>query len=204
MMLTAPGGALVPPLPIETARLRLRAFRRGDVDAVFDYRRREDVCRFLFDEPMTHESCVEIIALRVGQIALFEEGDRIVLAVELRDSGELIGEVSLMWRSVEAQQGEIGYIFHPDHWGRGYATEASAALLELGFGFGMHRIFARCDARNGASVRVMTRLGMRLEAHFRGHQWVKGRWDDELIHAILAEEWPGARQSMERSLHNHS
>lgn len=193
MMLTAPGGALVPPLPIETARLRLRPFRRGDVDAVFDYRRREDVSRFLFDEPMTHESCVEIIALRVGQLALQEEGDRVVLAVELRDSSELIGEVSLMWRSVEAQQGEIGYIFHPDRWGKGYATEASAALLDLGFGFGLHRIFARCDARNEASVGVMARLGMRQEAHFRGHQLVKGRWDEELIYAILADEWFAAR-----------
>ncbi len=69
--------------------------------------------------------------------------------------------------------------------------EAATALL--GFGFrdvGLHRIYARCDARNVASARVMARLGMREEAHFREHMHVKGRWDEELICAILDRDWP--------------
>jgi hypothetical protein len=51
---------------------------------------------------------------------------------------------------------------------------------------------ARCDARNFASARLMERLGMRKEAHFRQHALVKGHWDEELIYAILADEWQGA------------
>jgi len=195
MMPTVPGGAaLVPHLPIATERLTLRPFRRGDVEAVFDYRRRDDVCRYLFDEPMSYQTCVETIALRVGQLALQEEGDRIVLALEHSGAGVLVGEVSLLWRSVADQQGEIGYVLHPDHWGHGYATEASTALMNLGFDFGLHRIFARCDVRNLASVRVMERLGMRREAHFRGHQRTKGHWDEELIYAILRPDWRPSRE----------
>jgi len=181
--------AFQPDYPIETERLRLRPFTRGDVDAVHAYRRREDVARFLFDQPMSRESCAEAVQARVGQTGFESEGDRIVLAVERRDL-VMIGEVSLILRSVDARQAELGYILHPDFHGVGYATEAARAVLGIGFdGAWMHRIFARCDARNTASARVMERLGMRREAHFRDHMRVKGAWQEELIYALLEGEW---------------
>jgi RimJ/RimL family protein N-acetyltransferase len=180
----------MPAYPIETERLRLRPFTRGDVDAVYAYRSREDVCAFLFDEPMSREACAEAVQARVGQVAFTAEGDKIVLAVERRDAVGVVGEVSLIWRSVENRQGELGYIFHPDVHGQGIASEASRALLRFGFEMaGLHRIYARCDARNAASAKVMARLGMRQEAHFRGHAMVKGQWDEELICAVLEDDW---------------
>jgi RimJ/RimL family protein N-acetyltransferase len=188
--------AFVPDYPIETARLRLRPFTRGDVDAVFAYRQREDVARYLFDEPMSRESCAEAVQARVGQIGYEREGDKIFLAVERIVDLAMMGEVSLILRSLEARQAELGYIFHPDFHGCGYATEAGRALLALGFGgAGMHRIYARCDARNTASAKVMERLGMRREAHFREHVMVKGAWDEELIYAMLEDEWRARRDS---------
>jgi RimJ/RimL family protein N-acetyltransferase len=184
----------VPRYPIVTARLTLRPFNRGDVDAVYSYRSRADVSEFLFDEPMSHEECAEAVRARTGQIAFAGEGDKILLAVERNDDNRLIGEVSLIWRSVADQQAEIGYILHPDAQGQGYATEAATALLAFGFGqVGLHRIYARCDARNLGSAGVMKRLGMREEAHFKEHAHFKGRWDEELICAILDREWPAAR-----------
>lgn len=186
--------AYQPDYPIETERLRLRPFTRGDVDAVFAYRQREDVARHLFDGPMTHESVVEAVAMRVCQDALRENGDKLFLAVELKSEHMVIGELSLILRDRSARQGEIGYIFHPDHHGCGYATEAAGVLLELGFaGAALHRIYARCAAANLASWRVMERLGMRREAHFRDHAFSKGAWDEELIYAILEHEWRDRR-----------
>lgn len=179
-----------PVYPIETARLLLRPFNRGDVDAVYSYRSRPDVAQFLFDRPMNHEECEEAVRARAGQIAFTGEGDKILLAVERRDDDRLVGEVSLIWRSVAEQQAEVGYILHPDVHRQGFATEAALALLAFGFGdVGCHRIYARCDARNLASARVMQRLGMTEEAHFREHTHVKGQWDEELIYAILDREW---------------
>jgi RimJ/RimL family protein N-acetyltransferase len=179
-----------PVFPIDTERLRLRPFARGDVDAVFDYRRRDDVARYLSDGSMTHESVVEVLDRRIGQDALRVEGDKIALAVELRHTHAVIGEASLILRSEPWRQGEIGYILHPDHHGHGYATEAGRMLLEMGFaGAGLHRIYARCATANAASWRVMERLGMRREAHFRGHAFARGVWEDELIYAILEDEW---------------
>ena len=70
------------------------------------------------------------------------------------------------------------------------AVHAARAMLAFAFGAaGMHRVYARCDARNTSSAGVMRRLGMRQEAHFREHAQFKGRWDEELIYAILEQDW---------------
>lgn len=186
-----------PTLPILTRRLCLRAFTPADVDAVFDYRRREDVTQYLTDPPMNRQRCAGIVAARMGQLDLGGEGDKIFLAVERRSDQAMLGEVTLILRDREARQGEIGYILHPRHQGQGYATEAAGVLLEMAFeGAGLHRIYARCDARNAASYGVMERLGMRREAHFREHRLTKGAWDEEVIYALLEDEW---REEMNRT-----
>jgi RimJ/RimL family protein N-acetyltransferase len=182
-----------PDYPILTPRLLLRPFNRADVDAVFAYRSLPEVAEYLFDQPMSHEECAEAVRTRTGQIAFAQEGDKILLAVAEQDGGRVVGEVSLIWRSVADLQAEVGYILHPAAWGRGYATEAARAMLAFAFdNAGMHRVYARCDARNVASAGVMRRLGMREEAHFREHAQFKGRWDEQLIYAILEQEWAAA------------
>ena len=81
-------------------------------------------------------------------------------------------------------------MFHPEHHGRGYATEATAELLRLGFEeLGLHRMYGRLDARNSASARVLEKLGMRHEAQLVENEWVKGEWTDEAIYAMLDREW---------------
>ncbi len=181
---------LCPDYPLITGRLRLRPFTRGDVDAVFAYRSREDVARYLFDPPLSREECALAIQQRSTQFQLEQDGDRIILAVETLDEAILVGEVSLILRSLEARQGELGWIFHPDHQGQGYASEAMSCLIELAFGEGdLHRLYARCDAANTPSWRLMERLGMRREAHFREHGLFKGRWDEEFYYALLQREW---------------
>lgn len=186
--------ALYPDYPIRSPRLLLRPFTRGDVDGVFAYRRLEDVARYLFDVPLSREECALAVQQRIGQVALDADGDKIILAVELVETGTLIGEVSLIQRSVDARQGEVGWIFDPQHHGHGYAFEAANAMLDLAFGPGdIHRVCARCDVRNTSSWRLMERLGMRREAHFREHAIFKSRWDEEFIYAILWQEWQALR-----------
>ena len=76
----------------------------------------------------------------------------------------------------------------------GYASEAATALLEVAFGpLGLHRVFGRTDARNVASAALMRRLGMRQEAHLRENEIFKGAWGDELVFAVLEDEWNARR-----------
>lgn len=186
---------LYPEYPLRTERLIMRPFERGDVEAVFDYRKRDDVARYLFDQALSKDECALAIQQRIAQTKIQEEGDRVVVAVALAETGLLIGEMSLILRSASGRQGEIGWIFSPDYQGRGFATEAASCILDLAFGRAdMHRVIARCDARNTGSYRLMERLGMRREAHFKEHAIFKGQWDEEFVYAVLAREWRERRQ----------
>jgi len=181
---------LKPDYPIATERLLLRPFRAEDLDDLHAIQSREDVCRYLYWPPRTRDEVADVLDKRMTMSALTGDGDILVLAVELRDGGTVIGDVNLAWHSVENSQGEFGFVFHPDHHGRGYAGEAAVEMLRLGFeGLDLHRIIGRADGRNTASARLMEKLGLRREAHFVQNEWVKGEWTDEVVYAMLATEW---------------
>lgn len=181
---------LRPDYPIITPRLILRPCHLDDLDAVYAYQSRPEVSRYLYWDVRSRDEVADVVAQRVSSPTLEREGDILVLAVVIREAGTLIGDVNLSWLSREHRSGEFGFVFNPDHHGHGYAAEAAVEMLRLGFdGLGLHRIIGRCDGRNAASAKLMEKLGMRREAHFVRNEIVKGEWTDELVYAMLAEEW---------------
>ncbi len=188
---------------METARLVLRPFAPGDVDALHAIHGDAENARWLYREARSPEETRELLALKIAGSALRAEGEWLSAAVALRDSGELVGDVSLLWASEAHRQGEIGFMFHRTHHGRGYATEAARPVLDFAFaGLGLHRVVGRLEPRNVGSARVLEKLGMRLEAHLVENEWVKGEWQSELVYAVLAREWrngsPGTRHDDDR------
>ncbi len=182
--------ALRPRYPVTTPRLLIRPLTPADADGLLAYRSIPDVCRYVPFEPQTRDELLERIATRWTRTELTAEGQVVTLGVQVRDTGALAGDVMLAWQSQEHSCGEIGAVFNPDLSGRGYATEALNAVLRLGFeGLGLHRIMARIDERNEPSVRLVGRLGMRLEARLVENEWFKGEWTTELDYAMLAGEW---------------
>lgn len=179
---------------IDTERLRLRPYATADLDDLADIRRRPGVMRYLYQNVQSREEVAEVLERRaMTQSALRREGDGMVLAVELLETGKVIGDISMRWVSEANRRGDIGFVFHPGYHGRGYAAEAARELLRLGFErLRFHRMEGRCDARNDASARLMERLGMRREAHLIDNEWFKGEWGSELVYAILDREWRAA------------
>jgi len=187
-------GVFAPELPIRTERLVLRWYRPGDFDALHAIVSRADVNRFLYTEPRDADETAELLARKMGKTELLDEDDWISVAVCLRETGELVGDTLLHWVSQEHRVGEIGFMFHPDHHGCGYATESALPLMEFGFEVcGFHRIIGRLEARNAASARVLEKLGMRREALLIENEWVKGGWQSEMDYAILEREWRARR-----------
>jgi len=182
---------LRPTYPIRTDRLIIRPWRPGDLDRYHSIRGHPEVARFLYDEPLTLAEAADKLGRLRSEIT--EAGSWMNLAVEVTATGEVVGDVGLCWRSDDHRHAEIGYAFHPDHRGRGYATEAAAAMVDLAFtGLGAHRVAGHLDSRNRASAALLERLGMRLRAHLVENEWVKDEWTDEGIYAVLAREWsPG-------------
>jgi RimJ/RimL family protein N-acetyltransferase len=179
-----------PTLPVRTQRLELRLFRPEDFADSLAYHSRPDVNRYLYQRPRREEEYRAVLAGKIARTGFAAEGDRVSLAVVPHAVCRVVGEVMLLWTSVEHRQGEIGFIVHPDFHGRGYAGEATEPLLRMGFhGLGLHRICGRLDGRNTASARVLEKLGMRREAHLVQNEFVKGEWTDEVVYAILRAEW---------------
>jgi RimJ/RimL family protein N-acetyltransferase len=183
---------LRPGYPLVTPRLVLRPFEAGDLEGLYAFHSLPEVAQFLYWEARDLEQVRGVLEAKRGQAALEEEGQVLALAVVGRAEGVVVGEVSLHWLSRLHRQGEIGFVFHPAYQGRGLATEAAEVVLRLGFeGLGLHRMIGRCDALNLASARLLERLGMHREAHFVHNERFKGRWGDELVYALLEDEWRG-------------
>lgn len=171
--------------PIDTPRLLIRPFEPGDWPAVFAYTSDPQVMTWIpegvFDEAMARA----FVGKNAGE-------DGIARAVILKATGQLIGHIVFHpWFSARIH--EIGWVFHPAHHGQGYATEAARAMLAHGFEtLNCHRIVATCQPENPASYRVMEKLGMRREGHFRECiERPGGAWWDEYFYAILQTEWLG-------------
>lgn len=183
---------LAPAYPIRTERLLLRPIdAERDVPAMHAYRSIPQVCRYVPFVPGTPEQLAERLTdpERVRS-TIDGEGQVMSLVVELRETGQVVGDLVLFWHSDAHLHAEVGYVLHPDHEGHGYATEGVRALLALCFDdAGAHRVTARVDERNTASARLLERLGFRKEATFVEGEWFKGEWTTLEVFAMLDREW---------------
>ena len=85
---------------------------------------------------------------------------------------------------------EVGWRLDPDHWGQGYATEGARAAVRFGFErAGLTEIVSFTTISNLRSRRVMEKIGMRKEGHFRECIFRRGKWIDEVFYSILSDEW---------------
>jgi [ribosomal protein S5]-alanine N-acetyltransferase len=137
--------------------ITLRALTPFDLDTVHELLSDWNVVRYmLLPHSMTIEEsgkCLRDLITETPSGAW----QSVVRAIERRDAGDLVGlcGIAILYGS---EQGEIWYLVRPDHWGRGIASEATRALLRIGFSeANLHRIFATCLPENPASSRVLER-----------------------------------------------
>ncbi|PZF81694.1 GNAT family N-acetyltransferase [Jiangella anatolica] len=178
------------PFPLTTDRLTLRIYTETDLDEFHRLHSNPDVARYLYRDPWSRAYAMQRLGMRMQETMPEREGDALDLVVERTAGAVYLGEVHLHIASEQHRTAEIGFAFHPEHHGQGYAQEAATELLRLAFGsLGMRRVIGRCDADNAASAGLMERLGMRREAHLIENELVKGVWASEYDYAMLATEW---------------
>ncbi|WP_426624788.1 GNAT family N-acetyltransferase [Leifsonia sp. McL0607] len=156
------------PTELTTDRLVLRPWRDDDAAFAFDLYSRWEVARFLGSAPAVMTDQADA-ARRVARLRELKDDLRAFRVVSLASSGEPVGTVMLQPIPASGPteplrpsgDTEIGWHFHPDHWGNGYATEAAGALLEAALLGGLPRVIAVTYPENTASQRVCERIGMR-------------------------------------------
>lgn len=184
--------------PLRTERLRLRPIEDDDADDVWEYQRLDEVIRYLPWPKRTRDEAEAHTRRRAGGRVLAADEDAVFFVCELPGEAgargdRVIGDVMLRVASVEHAQLEIGWVFHPDFQGRGFAREAAARLLALAFEeLGAHRVHAELSAQNEASAALCRRLGMRFEATLREEEYHHGEWEDTAVYGILDREWRAA------------
>ncbi len=174
-------------MEINTKRLKLREITQQDFQAVHEYASDPETVKYMPFGPNTEEETQEFInrnLKRQQEKPRTEYGFGIILKHE--DS--FIGACGI--HNVTEIQASIGYILNRRFWGHGYATEAARALVDKLFSeFGVHRVFASCDPRNQASIRVLEKVGMSLEGRLRENLIKNGEYRDSLLFGLLDDEW---------------
>jgi ribosomal-protein-alanine N-acetyltransferase len=176
-------------MQITTDRLILREYTLDDVRAVLAYQRQESHLRYYPWTRRTRGDVRDFVKMLISW-RKEEPRRRFQFAVTLADSGELIGSVGIRRKPDNDHEADIGYEIAEEYQGHGYATEATAAVIDFGFReLKLHRISASLVADNVPSAGVLERLGMKLEGRLRESEYFKGRWWDGHIYAILEDEW---------------
>lgn len=175
---------------LHTQRLLIRNFIDADLENFLSYRNDPIVAKYQgWDFPYPREKALLFIE-EMKDIHVPRQGRWLQLAVELKEAGELIGDVAFRVKNNDARQTVIGYSFASTHWQKGYATEALTALLDYLFeDVDMHRITADCDVENTGSWKTLEKLGFRREAHFIESFSVNGEYTSEYHYGILQREW---------------
>jgi len=169
--------------PIETQRLIIRQFELQDWGTVHSYTGDATVMTYIEEGQMSETQTKQFVEKNSSNQAE-------AFPVLLKSQDQLIGHMIFHpWFGPLTY--EIGWVFHPIYQGKGYATEAAKALLRYCFeNLQAHRIIATCQPENPASYRVMEKIGMNREGHFRKCNYRgKNIWWDEYFYAILDEEW---------------
>ena len=153
---------------LETERLVLRLFRESDLDAYAEMWGDAEVMKYLGGATLSRMEAWRNMATVVGHWHLRGFG---LWAVEERDSGQLVGRVGC-WRPEGWPGLELAWTLRRQFWGKGYATEAASAALDVAFShLAQPHVISMIHCENEPSIRVAKRLGMRLEgsAELLGH-----------------------------------
>jgi ribosomal-protein-alanine N-acetyltransferase len=185
------------PLPdviptIETDRLCLRNFEFEDADdmhAIY-----ADVETMKYWSGAASQSEKETRDLVYRDMKAVKDGLAMFWALELKETGEVIGKCTL-WQFSEAnRRAEVGYILSRKHWRGGLMTEALTAMIDFAFSdLNLHRLEADSDDKNMASLTLLEKLGFQREGFFRERWYVNETWQHSVMLGLLKQEWHGSQ-----------
>ncbi|MGZ5385527.1 MAG: GNAT family N-acetyltransferase, partial [Acidimicrobiia bacterium] len=175
--------------PIRTERLLIRPFRPDDAHGLAARRNDPVVARYQnWTLPYSMEQA-EKIASDLAAMDGPRNDEWWMAVVADPDTEEALGDlaVHLSW---ESRTAEVGYTFAKENWGRGYATEALAAMIEYLFdAVGVTRVWGGLHPDNPASAMVLERSGLLFEGHTRSSFWKGGEVSDDWIYGMTRPDW---------------
>lgn len=176
---------------LETNRLLLRSFEKGDADDFFMIRSNDAVMKHMDSEPLA--SPREAVKTIQENLALFKERKGITWALIEKTESTFLGYFSIWQIDRVHARAEIGYALKPSFWGKGYMKEAMSSILPFAFNqLNIHSIEANINPHNTTSENLLKSIGFKKEAHFRENFWFKRSFHDSIIYSLLQTDLPQA------------
>ncbi|MFO0747367.1 MAG: GNAT family protein [Myxococcota bacterium] len=196
------------PFPrLTSARLELRDLEPDDAEVMFRLGADPQVLRYLGRDGY---ASIDDARRRMAELDGWRRAGQsirwvMVARADLADAvpppaGLAMGTVSLWHFDDAGRSAEVGYDLLPEHWGRGYASEAVLAAVTFAFErLGLHRVQAQIDPANVASARVLEKVGFAREGHLRENWHHAGVFTDSVIFGLLDREHAARRAASERA-----
>lgn len=188
---------------IRTERLIVRKSRLSDADAAHERRNLPEVAKYQdWELPNPREHTVKVLTSLEAMDGPADGQGWSATVVSASEPEQILGDlyVGLEWGGRSA---EIGFTFHPDHWGQGFATEASQAMIEYLFTDArVSRIRASLHPDNPASARVLEACGLVFEGLTLQSFWVGDECSDDLLYGMSRSDWDAWRNRSRKRPHN--
>lgn len=178
---------------LESERLLIRPFTMGDAPGLESRRNEPEVALYQnWEVPFSGEHANRIVASLVEMEGPANDEWWMAIVAD-KESGRTLGDLALHL-SWEGRSAEIGYTFHAEFWGSGYAVEAVGMLVEYLFEVRqVTRVFGMLHPDNKASAMVMERSGFLFEGHTRSSFWLGDEVSDDWIYGLLRPDWEAWR-----------
>lgn len=175
-------------MKIDSERLLIRPIMPEDSQAVFGYRSDKETNKYQGWIPATLAEVEHFIAKNPTSFDHPESWFQLVMIDRISNS--IIGDIGVHFFCNENLQVELGCTIKKEFQQQGYAKEGLKAVMQSLFSqYNKHRIIASVAPENKASIQLLTSLGFRKEAHFVKSYFQNGTWEDDILFAMLAEEW---------------
>ena len=178
-------------MKIDSERLLIRPIMAEDSQAVFGYRSDKETNKYQGWIPDSLAEVDAFIAKNPGTFNLPESWFQLVMTDKIANA--VIGDIGVHFFGNENLQVELGCTIKKEFQQQGYAKEGLKVVMQALFSqYNKHRIIASVAPENKVSIQLLTSLGFRKEAHFVKSYFHNGQWEDDVVFAILAEEWSTA------------
>ncbi|MEH6535109.1 MAG: GNAT family protein [Psychroserpens sp.] len=172
---------------LESERLFYRAYKKEDAEVLLNMRSHKAVSTYM--DTAIPKRILDTEKRIEGYHTAFAENRGITWTIIDKNSHQLIGDFGIWRIDRQNSRGEIGYILHPDFWGKGYMTEAFNTLIRFGFNdINLHSFEANVNIENENSKALLLKFGFKLEACFRENFYYDGRFLDSEIYCLLKSD----------------
>jgi ribosomal-protein-alanine N-acetyltransferase len=165
---------------LEGENICFKVLSKNDAQDILSYASDKSVSRFIGWRLMkTLNETSEFIETMLKRES---DGTHLYASVIIKSTQEIIGTAMIFNFDEEAKQAEIGYVFHKDHWGKGYGSECVALMSNFAFeSLNLHKIHACVVDANIGSARILEKNGYELEGRLKDNYFIEDKYYDALL-----------------------